>query len=123
VIASLPAGGYDLVVIAPGFGFENQNGVNVAAQTDTGGHDFTLQAADTGGIAGTVSQTNDAMVVTLSWMGFVVATTDADPVTGEYVFEDVPEASYVVVATDGTLWGGVAATVTGGETTTVDISL
>ena len=53
----------------------------------------------------------------------LVATTAIDPLTGAYGFTGVPADSYDVVATDGTATATLPATVTGGATTTIDLTL
>lgn len=126
VIGPVLAGTYDLVVIAPGFGFASESGVVVTAQQQTAGHDFTLTAALTGDVAGTVALTAtlaETVTMQLRWNGFLVASTGIDDVTGAYGFAGVPVGTYDVVATDGTSSVTGSAAVTDGATTTVDLTL
>lgn len=126
MIGPLLAGSYDMVVIAPGYGFASESGVAVVAQQDSSGHDFTLTAASVGDIAGTVAFTAtlpETVSVSLVWSGFVVATTGIDTTTGAYGFLATPVGDYTVTATDGTTPSSAAATVSAATTTTVDFTL
>lgn len=125
VLGPVLAGAYDLVVIAPGYGFASEAGVSVAAEQDSAGHDFVLTAASTGDIAGTVAVTvtlPEAVTVTLTWNGFAVASTGIDS-AGAYGFAGVPAGDYTVSASDGTAPVSAAASVTAASTTTVDLTL
>ncbi len=124
-IGPVLAGTYDLVVIAPGYAFASETGVVVTAQQDSFGHDFTLVAAGTGDVTGTVTLTGvlaDAVTVELRWNGLLVASTAIDD-GGAYGFLSVPAGAYDVVATDGTASDIGTATVTTGGSTTVDLAL
>jgi hypothetical protein len=126
LLGPLLAGTYDLVVIAPGYGFVSESGVGVLAQQDSAGHDFVLTPAGVGDVAGTIAFTTtlpDEVTVDLLWSGFVVAATGIDDVTGAYAFVGVPAGSYTVRASDGTADVSGPATVTTGAATTVDLTL
>jgi hypothetical protein len=127
-LASLPDGLYDLVALAPGYGFAYETGVSVIAPQDSSGHDFWLSPASTGGISGQVAfSTTDPSIVVVHvvWNGFLVASTGIDPVTGDYGFTSLPIGDYNVAATDGTLTysGSDPTTVTDGGTATADFTL
>lgn len=125
-IGPLVAGTYDLVVIAPGYGFASETGVVVTPQEDSAGHDVTLAASAVGDLDGTVAVTDtvpEDVTVELVWNGFVVATTGIDPVTGAYGFTGVPVGDYTVVAGDGTSTTSGTGTVPDGASVTVDLTL
>ena len=126
-IGPLAPGTYDLVVIAPGFGFASETGVQVVAGQDSPGHDFVLAPTDVGDLDGTVAFTTtlpETVTVRLVSNGFVVATTGIDTTTGFYVFPGIPVGTYDVAATDGTATDTVTGvSVTGGAVTTVPLTL
>jgi hypothetical protein len=125
-IGPLVAGTYDLVVIAPGYGFASETGVVVVAQQDSPDHDFTLTASAVGDLSGTVALTTtvpEDVTVDLIWNGFVVASTGIDSVTGAYAFTGVPVGDYTVVSGDGTASTSGAGTVPDGGSVTVNLTL
>jgi hypothetical protein len=121
-IAGLADGAYDLVVIAPGYGFASETNVVVTGGAAAGAYDFAVSPAGVGAVFGVVSPAGD-VTVRLVWNGFVVATVAADPTTGDYVVDNVPAGSYTVEATDGTSTDSGTADVTAGNATQVDLSL
>lgn len=125
LLGPLLAGTYDLVVIAPGFDFMSEAGVVVTAQQTTSGHDFVLTPATVGDLTGTVTFTvtdPTAVKVNLVWNGFAVASTGIDAL-GAYSLLGLPAGSYTLTATDGTASTSAPATVTGGASTIVDLTL
>jgi hypothetical protein len=125
-IGPLLAGTYDLLASAPGYGFSSLLGVVVVAQQDSTGNDLTLTPAATGQVDGTLAVTTtllETVNVVARWEGFAVATVAPDPLTGAYLFDALPEGDYTIEAVfEGGLESG-PATVTGGSTTTVDLTL
>jgi hypothetical protein len=119
----LADGTYDVVVIAPGYTFDSEMGVEVADGT-AGTHSFEIAPAGAGAVFGTVTSSGAADVtVMLRWSGFAVATMDADPADGTYLFDNVVEADYDVEATDGTSNASQPVTVTPANAFQVDLSL
>lgn len=126
VVGPLLNGSYDLVVIAPGYGFETEAAVVVLAEQDSSAHDFSLTPSAVGSIDGTVSFTTtlpENVLVLLAWNGFVVGTTAIDTTTGSYGLSGVPVGDYTVVATDGVASESAAAAVTDGGLATVNLTL
>ena len=123
--AGLADGAYDLVVIAPGYGYQSEMGVSVTGGNATGSHDFAVAPVSPGAIYGVVSPVSDDVTVHLVWNGFVVATVGADPATGDYVFDGVPPGDYAVDAVDGstTHTASGSVSVSGGAATLLDLGL
>ncbi len=121
----LADGTYDLVVIAPGYGFESESGVSVSGGNATGSHDFAVPPVSPGAIYGVATPVSDDVTLTLTWNGFVVATVGADPSTGDYVFDNVPPGDYTVDAVDGSTSSTASGTasVSGGAATQLDLGL
>jgi len=121
----LADGTYDLVVIAPGYGYASETGVGVSGGSAASAHDFAVAPTGAGTIYGTVTPVSDDVTVQLVWNGFVVDTVGADPATGEYVLTDVPAGDYTVVATDASTTASAtsAVTVTSGAATSLDFGL
>ena len=121
----LADGSYNLVVIAPGYGYQSETGVSVSGGNATGHHDFAVPPVSPGAIYGVVTPVSDDVTVHLTWNGFVVATVGADPSTGDYVIDNVPPGDYSVDAVDGstTHTASGSVTVTGGNATQLDLGL
>ena len=122
-IAGLADGTYDLVVIAPGYDYKVESGVVVTGGSAAESHDLAVSPASVGSIYGTVTPAGDVTVRLLIAGGLVVGSVAADPVTGDYGFDNVPAGSYTVEATDGTNTTSATPTVTGGAGTQQDLSL
>jgi hypothetical protein len=119
----LADGTYDVVVIAPGYTFDAEMGVVVEDGT-AGTHSFEIAPSDAGAVYGTAtSSASSEVTVRLRWSGFVVATMDADPDDGTYLFDNVVVGDYDVEATDGSSDASQPVTVTPANATQVDFSL
>jgi hypothetical protein len=124
-LTGLADGTYDLVVIAPGYGYQSETGVSVAGGNATGSHDFAVAPVSAGAVYGTATPDSDDVTVHLVWNGFVVATVGADPTTGDYVIDNVPPGDYSVDGVDGSTahTASGTVTVTGGAAVRLDLSL
>jgi hypothetical protein len=93
----LRAGTYTLVVSASGFAYGVEEGVEVLAGRDTANQDFALEPSAAGSISGRSVPGSDANEIHLRRGSLFLALAGADPVTGEFAFENVPVGTYEVV--------------------------
>jgi hypothetical protein len=116
----LADGTYDVVVIAPGYTFDSETGVQVVGG-GAGTHSYEIAPSDVGLVWGTVTGASSTDVtMRLRWNGFVIATMDADEFGG-YLFDNVPVGDYQVEADDGASVVTGPATVEPASATQVDL--
>ena len=101
-LTGLADGSYDVLASAPGFAYGTELGVAVVSGSGGPGHDFALVSAGKAVVFGFTTSPLGDVTVKLSWNGFSIASVDADPATGEFAFDPVPEGTYSVFFTDGT---------------------
>lgn len=122
-VTGLPDGTYDLVAIAPGYGYASSLGVVVSGGGAAGSHDLAVTPASAGAVYGQATPASDNVTVRLRWNGLLVATIGADPTTGDYLFDNVPAGTYTVEATNGSSTVSGSAVVAGGAGTLLNLGL